>query len=366
MSSSPQGWPAPQPPQPHPPVPPAYGAPQPPATTNGLAVASLVTGIVCLVPPLGLVLGALALPAIRRKGQRGKGLAVAGMALSLVSTLLVAAGFATGAFSELADGARKVKDEVASTDSAFSLRTGDCFDQPGGATAETEVMTVKDVDCAKPHDAEVTGAFQLTGDAYPGVPAIEKQAEERCLTIGERYSLDHWAVPENAVTFYYHPTEDSWKLQKDRTVTCAYAAEKGKLTGSLRADATTLDAHQLAYLTAVNAVEAVLLKEPEADPDADFDANTAWAGSVAKALDGAAGRLKGHTFPGASAAPVADVVTSLEKARGHWRKAADAVDADAFWTHYEPGYDALPLDLGKDARAALKLSTKAPEPEPAG
>lgn len=358
MSSSPQGWPAPQ--QPYPPVPPPPGAPHPSATTNGLAIASLVTGIVCLVPPLGLVLGAVALGQIKRKGQRGKGLAVAGMVLSLISTLLAAVGFAAGGFKEFVDGARKVQEDVASTDSAFSLRTGDCFNQPGGTVDQREVETIKSVGCAKPHDAEVTGAFQLTGSTYPGVPAIEKQAEERCLKISEQYSLDSWAVPENAVTFYYHPTEDSWRRVKDRTVTCAFAAEKGKLTGSLRADATTLDAGQVAYLKAMNSLDAVLVAEPEDDPETALDANVAWAGSLEKALDGSIAQLEGHTFPGASAQPVADVVKELEKARKHWAKAAEASDADTFWTHYEPGYDALPLDLGKEARAALKLSTKAP------
>lgn len=358
MSSSPQGWPAPQ--QPYPPVPPPPGAPYPPAATNGLAIASLVTGIVCLVPPLGLVLGAIALGQIKRKGQRGKGLAISGMILSLVSTLLVAAGFALGGFKEFADGVREVKEDVASTNSAFSLRTGDCFNQPGGTADQQEVETVKSVDCAKPHDAEVTGTFQLTGSAYPGVPAIEKQAEERCLKISDQYALDSWAVPENAVTFYYHPTEDSWRQIKDRTVTCAFAAEKGKLTGSLRADATTLDADQVAYLKAMNALDAVLVTEPEGDPETALNANVTWAGSVEKALGGSIAQLKGHTFPGASAQPVAEVVKKLEKARGHWAKAAKAPDADTFWIHYEPGYDALPLDLGKDARAALKLSTKAP------
>ncbi|OEJ97951.1 hypothetical protein J116_008925 [Streptomyces thermolilacinus SPC6] len=348
-------------------MPPPPGAPRPAATTSGLAIASLVTGVVCLVPPLGLVLGAIALASIKRKGQSGKGLAVAGMVLSLISTLLVAVGFATGAFKDLADGARKVREDVASTNSAFSLRTGDCFNQPGGAVTEKEVMTVKSVDCAKPHDAEVTGAFQLSGDgAFPGLPAIERQADERCMKIGEQYSLDSWAVPDNAVTYYYLPTEQSWRELKDRTVTCAFAAEKGTLTGSLRADATTLDADQVAYLKAMNALDAALIAAPEADPEKDLAANVTWAGTVDQAIEGTIARLKGHTFPGASAEPVADVVKELEKAREHWEKAARSPDADTFWTHYEPGWDALPLDLGKDARAALKLSTKAPVEEPAG
>ncbi|MCP9962047.1 DUF4190 domain-containing protein [Streptomyces somaliensis] len=363
MSPPPQGRPAPQ--WPRPPVPPAARGAPPPATTDGLAVASLVTGVVCLVPPLGLVLGAVALGRIRRGGRGGRGLAVAGMVLSLVSTLLVAAGFTTGAFGKLVDGVRGVQEDIAGADSAFGLRTGDCFDQPGGAADQQEVDTVRSVDCAEPHDAEVTGAFELTGGAYPGVPAIEKQAEERCAEVGERYSLDSWAVPENAMTFYHHPTEESWRRIGDRTVTCAFAAQEGKLTGSLRADATTLDTHQLAYLKAVNPLDAVLVAEPEDDPETALGANVAWAGAVERALGGSIARLEGHAFPGASARPVADVVKELEKARGHWARAAEAPDADTFWTHYEPGHGALPLDLGKEARAALGLSTEAPA-EPAG
>ncbi|WP_187645739.1 DUF4190 domain-containing protein [Streptomyces sp. TRM49041] len=358
MSSSPQGWPAPQ--QPQPPVPSIPGASQPSANTNGLAITSLITGVVCLVPPLGLILGALALRQIKRKGDRGKGLAVAGMVLSLISTALVAAGLATGSFKEAVDKAREVKEEIASSSSAFSLRTGDCFNQPGGTGSEQEVERVKSVKCDQPHDAEVTGAFQLTGTEYPGVPAIEKLAEERCFKISEEYSLDSWAVPENAVTYYYHPTEESWRQIKDRTVTCAFAAETGKLTGSLRADATTLDADQVAYLKAMNGVDNVLFEEPEEDPEVDFDGNVKWAGTVEKSLGESIAQLKGHTFPGASAQPVADVVKELEKARKHWAKAATAADADTFWEHYEPGYDALPLALGKDARTALKLSTTPP------
>ncbi|WP_175411888.1 DUF4190 domain-containing protein [Streptomyces sp. TRM64462] len=344
MSSSPQGYPV----------------PQPPARTSGLAVASLVTGIVCCVPPLGLILGAVALGRIKRERQRGKGLAVAGMVLSAVSTVLVAAGFATGAFQKVIDEAKEVTDEVASSSSAFSLRTGDCFNQPGGTVEEQEVELVKSVKCAEPHDAEVTGAFQLKGDTYPPVKEIEKQAEARCSTIGEAYAMDTWAVPQNAVTFYYHPTEESWRTLRDRTVTCAFAADKGKLTGSLRSDAKTLTKDQLAFLKAVNPIDTALYEQPEADPDADLAANTKWAAEVEKAVGGAIAGLQGHTYPGASAKPVADLVKQLESARKHWAKAADAADPDAYWEHYDVAFDAIPNDLGKDARAALNLASTPP------
>lgn len=362
MTTPPQGLPSPQ--QPYPPVPPPGhpGMPRPTPRTNGLAITSLVTGILCLVPPLGLILGGVALGQIRRRGEQGKGLAVAGMVLSAVSTLLVALGFAAGGFQKAWDGLREVKDEVASSSSAFSLTKGDCFDEPGGSRQEKEVMRVKSVNCDDPHDAEVTGSFKLTGDTYPGVPAIEKQAEERCYELGEAYAMDTWSLPENAGAFYLHPTEQSWRTMKDRTVTCAFVADTGKLTGSLRRDATTLTPAQVTFLKAVNSIDIVTNEEPEADPETDLSANLAWAGRIEKALGGAVTTLRGHSFPEASAKPVADLAKELETARRHWVKAAKAADADTFWEHYEAGWDSLPPDLGKDARGALNLGTTPPAP----
>ncbi|MCH0540122.1 DUF4190 domain-containing protein [Streptomyces sp. MUM 203J] len=342
-------------PYPQPPVP----APAP-ARTNGLAVASLVTGLLCLIPPLGLVLGAVALRQIKRRGERGKGLAVAGASLSLVVTLLIALGLVSGAFGKAWDGLREVRDEVASSGSAFGLRAGDCFDQPGGVVEEQEVERVKHVECDEPHDAEVSGRFRLQGSEYPGADAIEKAAEERCAKLDEDYAMDTWALPADTVSYYFHPTVESWRTLDDRTVTCALAAGSGKLTGSLRTDATTLDPGRLTFLQAVNPVEAVRYEQPEADPDTDLKANTQWAGRMEKALGAAVERLKGHTYSGAAAGPVAELGEELAKARGLWAKAATAPDADAYWERYDVAYDAAPLDLGREVRKALNLGTTPP------
>lgn len=52
-----------------------YG-PRPPAAVNGVAIAALVFGILCFLPAVGLVLGVVALLQIKRRGERGKGMAV--------------------------------------------------------------------------------------------------------------------------------------------------------------------------------------------------------------------------------------------------------------------------------------------------
>src|SRR5262245_49322539 len=55
----------------------------PAASTNGFAIASLVLGILG-VSLLGLIFGIIAMGQTKRSGQRGRGLAIAGVTLSTV------------------------------------------------------------------------------------------------------------------------------------------------------------------------------------------------------------------------------------------------------------------------------------------
>jgi Domain of unknown function (DUF4190) len=78
-----------------------YGYPPPPrARTNGMAIAAMICGIcgfLCLVPGVvGIILGAVSLPQIKRAGQNGRGMAITGIVMGLVwiaaFVLLVALG----------------------------------------------------------------------------------------------------------------------------------------------------------------------------------------------------------------------------------------------------------------------------------
>src|SRR5689334_8320213 len=62
-----------------------YGYP-PPRPTNALAIASLVCAF--LFAPLGIVFGHLSLSQIRRTGEEGRGLAVAGLVIGYLITVL--------------------------------------------------------------------------------------------------------------------------------------------------------------------------------------------------------------------------------------------------------------------------------------
>src|SRR5262245_48025814 len=73
--------------------PPQYGYPPPAPGTNAMAVASLVCslfGWVCLFIGafLGVIFGFIALSQIKRSGQRGRGLAIAGIVIGSVLLVL--------------------------------------------------------------------------------------------------------------------------------------------------------------------------------------------------------------------------------------------------------------------------------------
>lgn len=85
-------------------------APYPrPAPVSGLAVAAFVLGVLCFLPAVGLVLGLVALARIRRRGERGKGFAVAGCVLSSVGLALWTLTLSTGAAGDFWDGFRDAR-----------------------------------------------------------------------------------------------------------------------------------------------------------------------------------------------------------------------------------------------------------------
>ncbi|TMR21227.1 DUF4190 domain-containing protein, partial [Nonomuraea turkmeniaca] len=70
-----------------------YGPPPQPRPTNGMAVASLVLGIIglifCGLTSLpGVILGHIALNKIKRTGEEGQGMAMAGLVTSYITVVL--------------------------------------------------------------------------------------------------------------------------------------------------------------------------------------------------------------------------------------------------------------------------------------
>ncbi|MFE5795835.1 DUF4190 domain-containing protein [Streptomyces sp. NPDC056503] len=333
-----------------------YGPPR--ATTNGLAVGSLVSGIVCCLPPLGLVLGIFSLRQIGKRGQGGKGMAIAGIALSSISTLLVVLGLITGQIQEGVRAFNEGMREAASARMPMELRTGECFVDEAGQGEYT--LGVRVVDCDEPHDGEITGRFEATGfDAWPGERELTELGEERCETMATAYVRDTWSLTADSLSLYYTPDRRSWRAGEHR-IACGIGGEE-RLTGSLRSDASTLDAGQLAFLTHVNPVEDALYAEPEDEPEDDLQANLAWAADVRAAVDSARSGLRGRTWEQSARGPVGAYLKSLDAASKQWAKLAAAEDAEAFWDAYDRAWELVPDEASSEARKALGLTHTPPE-----
>ena len=335
-----------------------YGRPVA-APVNGVAIGSLVLGILCFVPAVGLVLGLIALAQIKKKGERGKGMAIAGSVLSSVGLALWALALSTGSAADFWDG---FKGAASGEGTAYALAKGDCFDTPTG-DLEGDAYDIDEVSCAGEHDGEVFAVVTLPGGSFPGDDEIERTADTKCYGLQDGYTMDTWAVPEDVDVYYLVPSRQSWRLG-DREITCLLGstAENGTLTGSLRADPTTLDADQTAFLSATNAIDDVLYEEPDEFAEDDLPANQAWAKDVHAELGEQIEALRGHSWPAEAKQPVADLIEEMEDARKQWSRAAAATDADTFYTHYESGYEYVDGPTTVTTREALGLETTPPKP----
>ena len=169
----------------------AYGAPYgpppyswPPARgkVSGFAIAGFVLGLLgflILTAILGVVFGLVALVKIRDNPQlRGKGLAIAGLAVSGLWLVLLVIGIVATAVSPPAPQ-RSGTGQVTrpGTTDVSSLRTGDCFQYPGARIVITQVTVVP---CTQAHNAQVYAEFPAAGSSYPGPAALHRQSAAGC------------------------------------------------------------------------------------------------------------------------------------------------------------------------------------------
>jgi hypothetical protein len=195
-------------------APPGYPAPPPPTKqTNWWAIVSLIFGVLGGVL-ISVICGIVGLKKAKQ-GQGGRGLAIAGLVLSVLWVLVFAAGiafyFAVG------------RGTVTATD----VKTGDCLKEIPGST---RVMTVDTVGCDQSHAGEVFAVLMMPDGDYPGQSAIEAY-QNKCEPELSSYAPD--AVTDESVQLYVlYPTDETWK-QGDRAVTCIATLDPPR-TGSLK------------------------------------------------------------------------------------------------------------------------------------
>jgi hypothetical protein len=209
---------------------PGYGQPIPPYndSMNGFAIASFVLSF-CGSVPLSLIFGLVALRQIRRKGGRGRGFAVAGLAITGAWMLLCAAG---GVYAIVTDPDRNASGQITSGGrvAVTDLKVGDCVND---IEENKRVLTLPAVPCAEPHDAEVFAVFDLSGSTFPGESEVVSQVESSCVDRLEEYAPA--AVNDPSIDLYYFaPDETSWR-RGDREVVCVALDPNKQRTGSLRA-----------------------------------------------------------------------------------------------------------------------------------
>ncbi|MCJ1688583.1 DUF4190 domain-containing protein [Rathayibacter sp. VKM Ac-2927] len=215
---------------------------------NVVAIVALVLGF--LVPIGGIIAGAVALAQIRRTKEKGRGLAIAGIAVgSALIVVAIVAGILLVVFgvtaaqqaeqagpvvmpptvtsSPFADETTPAAQDPESVD-VFSVQVGDCLNDSG----VDEVSTVEIIDCAAPHDFEVFAEFPIPGDTFPGADQVDTAASEGCLAafpdfVGLTYE-------ESTLDYsYFSPTQESWQSNGDRLVSCLIIDPNTQTIGTL-------------------------------------------------------------------------------------------------------------------------------------
>lgn len=112
----------------------------------------------------------------------------------------------------------------------FSLSDGDCFNDPADFK---EVSDVEMVDCDESHDKEVFATYEIPGSTFPGVAALQDDADDNCIARFKPYVGADYMDSSLNVSYFY-PSDASWE-QGDREIICVlYDLSYNKLTASVK------------------------------------------------------------------------------------------------------------------------------------
>jgi hypothetical protein len=206
--------------------PPAMSARKP--GTDGFAIVALVLSL-CGGWLLGLIFGIVALVRIKKSGEKGKGLAVAGIIVSSIGIAALAIGVVVAI---LTTATRDSSGEIVDSGrvSLEDLVPGDCVND---LVEGRRVTSLSAVPCSEPHDGEVFAVFNLPETSWPGESSVDDDAVQGCTDRLGEYSPAA-ADDETLELLYFSPTEQSWRLD-DRAVVCLATQGGTKRTGSIRA-----------------------------------------------------------------------------------------------------------------------------------
>lgn len=203
----------------------APGWPQPRPRLEGTAVAALVTGLLGL-GPVAVALGVVALARTRRRGTRGRALAVTGVVLGAVGTVVIGV---VVVLALAALTATRPLGEVSEPQTAHvqQLRPGHCLSAlPGDGL----VSSVQVVPCDHQHTAEVVHEGEL--DTWRSQAAADQAGAALCRAALTGGVLSEAQLDAGVEWVVWTPTAGSWR-GGDRAVLCVAHAPGVPLVGSL-------------------------------------------------------------------------------------------------------------------------------------
>ncbi len=211
---------------------PQYGAPYgqppmpgnpyqqgPPQGTNGLAIASLILGILSMIL-FSVILGVIALKQIKQRNQNGRGLAIAGIVISGAWVLLFGIGIIAAVVSD-SEPDRDASGQVTTTTNVRpdKLKVGDCVES---VDDENVIRGMKLVPCSGPNGGEVYANFDLPDGKWPGLSSVQISAETGC---SDRWKATGRQLAKDSNIFFLTPIESSWGVG-DHGVTCLVVPDK--------------------------------------------------------------------------------------------------------------------------------------------
>ena len=164
-------------------------------------------GTIAIVP-VAIVLGIVALVQVRRSGDRGRGMAIAGIAISVVWTVAAVVGVLV-LVDSLVERDETGRITHAGLVDELDLRPGDCVNDP-----DEDALLLHAVPCDVAHDSEVFARVRLDGAGWPGSDSIRRRANAAC---AHRLELDHLRLIDDVS--FFSPDRFDWLID-DHDVIC--------------------------------------------------------------------------------------------------------------------------------------------------
>lgn len=288
---------------------PGAGAPVPVPVpgTNGFAITSLVSALVCGVWPLAIGFGIGALVQLRKRRQSGRGLAVAGLVLGTLELL------ATVVMVIITVSLPDPSASATGTVSVFTLHQGDCFN----TTSSFSEIRALPVSCWNPHTGEVAALVPLGNGVFPGTDEVEAAAAVSCRLTTDTYVTDLWAQSPEVIPSYFAPQDaQSWAVSPQAV--CYLRESDTAISKPLRLDSSNLTSDQIAFLAAVHDLDHAARSKPTGSTRTDSQSYRNWILDNSVALDNATTALAAHTWPDYAKPQVADLLAELRAEQPAW------------------------------------------------